>query len=133
MSQGNVELVRASLDALQRRDMTAATKALAPGFEGRILAPGVGGKVFRGPQGAREWIADFLSAWEKADLEIREVIDAGDDLVLVRLRWRLRGRASGLETEREYSAVYELHEGKIVRYREHASRKKALEAVGLRE
>jgi ketosteroid isomerase-like protein len=133
MAQENAEIVRRALEALQRGDLTAATDALAPDFEGRILAPGVGGDVFRGHHGARGWMADFSSAWEKAELGIREVIDVGDDLVLVRLRWRLRGRASGLETEREYSAVYKLHEGKIVRYREYVSRKKALESVGLRE
>jgi ketosteroid isomerase-like protein len=131
MSQENVNIVRRALEAFQRGDITAAIEAAAPDVEGRMFSAGVAQDVVRGHQGAREQIADFLAAWEEPKLEVREVIDGGDDLVLVRLRWRLRGKASGLETEVEYSAIFTLHEGKIVRYREYASWNKALEAIGL--
>ena len=74
-----------------------------------------------------------MAAWGEPKLEVGEVIDAGDDLVLVQIRWCLRGRVSGLETEREYAAVFTLREGKIVRYRDYESWNEALEAVGLSE
>lgn len=48
-------------------------------------------------------------------------------------RWHLRGRASGVETQVEWSAVYALDDGKIICYREYASREDALAAVGLGE
>jgi len=41
------------------------------------------------------------------------------------------GERAGDETE--YSAVCNVRDGRIVHYREYANRKKALEAVGLRE
>jgi hypothetical protein len=53
-------------------------------------------------------------------LEIVEIIDAGDNVV-GRLRWRLRGRVSGFEAEREVFWIYLLDEGKIVRAREYLS------------
>jgi hypothetical protein len=58
-----------------------------------------------------------LSAWETADLEILEIVGAGDNVV-GRLRWRLRGKVRRFETEREVFWIYTLDEGKIVRWRE---------------
>lgn len=45
----------------------------------------------------------------------------------------LRGRASGIDVVPRYSAVFTLRDGKIMRFRDFASRSAALEAVGLRE
>jgi ketosteroid isomerase-like protein len=133
MSQENVEIVRAALEAAQRGDEAAVMDSMAPDIEGRVWSQGVGDDAFHGHEGLRKWMADFLSAWEKAELEIVELIDAGgDDEVVARLRWRLEGKTSRLETEMDYWAIYGLREGKIASYRQ-VSRKRALAAVGLSE
>jgi ketosteroid isomerase-like protein len=127
-----VDIVRRGLEALQRGDDAPLFEAAAPDFEGRALSGGIAEDVFRGREEARRWQDAFLSAWEAPELEILEIVDAGDN-VAGRLRWRLRGRVSRFETEREVFWIYTLVEGKIVRAREYVSWKKALEAVGLRE
>ena len=132
MSQENVEVVRGFLDAVMRRDDAAAMPLLAEDVEWHMLPAGVAPEALHGPNDVREAGIAFLSAWDKADLEIPELIDAGD-AVVARLRWSLRGSASGLETTAEYSAVYTVRAGQIVRYQEYASRRRALEAAGLRE
>jgi ketosteroid isomerase-like protein len=132
MSQENVEVVRRFLDALSRRDDAAAMPLLAEDVEWHMFPAGVGPEVFHGPNDVREAGIAFLSAWDKADLEIAELFDAGD-AVVARLRWSLRGKASGLATTTEYSAVYTVRAGQIVRYQEYASPRRALEAVGLRD
>jgi hypothetical protein len=38
-----------------------------------------------------------------------------------------------LQAERVFFAVYDLRDGKVVRYRQYETRAEALEAVGLRE
>src|SRR5829696_9942438 len=99
MSQENVEVVQAFLDAIGRGDERAAMRRLATEVEWHMFPAGVGGEVFHGPHDVRDAGLASLSAWEKAELQVPEVIDAGD-AVVVRVRWRLRGRASGLETRR---------------------------------
>jgi ketosteroid isomerase-like protein len=117
MSQQNVEIVRRALEALQRGDIPTSFEAVAPEFEGRALSGGIAEDVFRGPDEARRWQAAFLSAWETADLEILEIVGAGENVV-GRLRWRLRGKVRRFGTEREVFWIYTLDEGKIVRWRE---------------
>ena len=41
------------------------------------------------------------------------------------------GRGSGVKTERDFFAVYDLRESKVVRYRQNQSREEALEAAGM--
>jgi ketosteroid isomerase-like protein len=43
------------------------------------------------------------------------------------------GRGSGVRTERDFFAVYDLRGSKVVRYRQYESREEALEAAGLSE
>jgi ketosteroid isomerase-like protein len=127
-----VDIVRGFLEALRRRDELAAIQSLASYVDWYPYSAGVGVDVVHGPDAVREFGEAFFRVWEKAEFEIREIIDA-KDAVVVRIRWRLWGRASGVETEVEYSAVYMLDSGKITRYREYVSRGEALEAVGTRE
>lgn len=132
MSKENVEVVRACLEAWQRGDEAAAMEAFGPEIEFRLVSAAVGGDVFRGREGFREWVAAGEAAFEHTEIGFRDLMDAGDEVVL-RLSLRARGRANGIETAIEYSAVFTLDQGKIVRYREFPSRKAALEAAGLRE
>jgi ketosteroid isomerase-like protein len=127
-----VDIVRGFLEALRRRDELAAIQPLASDVEWYPSSAGVGVDVVHGPDAVREFGEAFFRVWENAEFEIREIIDA-EDAVVVRIRWHLWGRASGVETEVEYSAAYMLDSGKITRYREYASRGEALEAVGMRE
>jgi ketosteroid isomerase-like protein len=68
------------------------------------------------------------------DLEVEEMIDAGDR-VLVVVRDRAVGRASGVPVEAGHIAVWTLAGGKVTRLRtfEPNDRKRALEAAGLSE
>jgi hypothetical protein len=132
MSQENVELVRRCLEAWQRGDEAAAMQALAPDIEVNLAGAGVGGEVFHGHEGVREAVDGFDSAWDRNDFEFGDLLDAGDDVV-ARVTNRLRGRASGIDVVARYSGVFTVRDGKIVRFRDFASRRAALEAVGLRE
>jgi hypothetical protein len=76
----------------------------------------------------REW----LGGWSDYRIEPRDYIDAGCSVVLA-FRQSGIGRGSGVRTEREFYAVYDLNDSKVVRYRQYESRTEALEAVGLSE
>jgi ketosteroid isomerase-like protein len=132
MSQENVEIVRGCLAAWQRGDEAAAMQALAPDIEINLVGAGVGGEVFHGHQGVREAVDGFDSAWDRSEFEFGDLVDAGDQVV-ARFTHRLRGRASGIDVVARYSAVFTVRAGKIVGFRDFASRRAALEAVRLRE
>jgi uncharacterized protein len=132
MSQENVEIVRACLEAWQRGDEAMAMNALAPDIEINLVGAAVGGEVFHGHEGVREAVEGFDSAWERSEFEFGDLLDAGDHVV-VPFTHRLRGRASGIDVVARYSAVFTVRDGKIVRFRDFASRGAALEAAGLWE
>jgi ketosteroid isomerase-like protein len=132
MSEENVEIVRGFLQASQRGDEATAMGSVPADIEVRLFPAAVGERVFHGQDGVRQAIAAFASVWEDTEFEYPDFTDAGDHVV-VQVRWRARGRGSGVETGAEFAAAYTLDQGKIVRYREFASREKALEAVGLSE
>jgi ketosteroid isomerase-like protein len=132
MSQENVEVVRRSLDAFERGDFDAAMEALDPRIE-YDLTHFPDGKVYLGHDGVREAFRIWLGTWEDYRQEIDEVIDLGEDEVVVVLREFGRGKGSGIEVERPTAGVWTLRDGKAVRIRFYAGKAEALEAAGLSE
>jgi ketosteroid isomerase-like protein len=67
-----------------------------------------------GPRAVNEYFAEWLEAWEIADVkwEIRELTP---DLLLVRTWLHTRGRGSGLESDADVGQVWEFENGKAVR------------------
>jgi hypothetical protein len=53
--------------------------------------------------------------------------------VVIVFRQSGTGRESGIHIDRDFFAVYDLRESKVVRYRLYDSREEALEAAGLSE
>jgi ketosteroid isomerase-like protein len=146
MSQENVDLVRSlqpspdtDLVALFRDDATAAVvmEALSPSFheDVEIIAPTfVAGRGvrFAGLDGLRAGWLDWLEPWESYRVEIEDLIDAGDEVVVLP---RDYGRRAGTAAEVSVmgAAVWTVRDGKIARVAFYLNRSEALEAVGLSE
>ena len=88
--------------------------------------------VYEGHSGMERFFVDWLGTWEDPTVELLEVIDAGDSVV-VAFHWTARGKASGIDTETTMFGVYDLNDGRIVRFRQFDRREEALEAAGLSE
>ena len=88
--------------------------------------------VDRGHAGVERFFRDWLGTWKDFEVVTREYLDAGDSVVVV-FRQSGTGRGSGIHIERDFFAIYELSESKVVRYRMYDSRDAALEAAGLSE
>jgi ketosteroid isomerase-like protein len=85
-----------------------------------------------GPDAMRYDFERWTSAFEDLRVTVEEIIDAGDQVVVV-AHHQGRGRASGVEVDTRFYEVYTLREGKVSRVDEYIERADALEAAGLRE
>src|SRR6476619_7400941 len=108
MSQENVEIVRASIDAVQHGD---AATALSFFSEEVVFEPLVAGPYY-GHAGVVEQWAVFMEEFDEYWFEGEELIDAGDQVVLL---WRHGGigKASGIPVENEGGTVFSLRDGRI--------------------
>jgi ketosteroid isomerase-like protein len=77
MSQENVEIVRAGIDAYNRGDLEAALKDAAPDFEFDLTrALGRQHGVYRRDQMPRFW-SEFSESWESQRIDPYEFIEVG--------------------------------------------------------
>jgi uncharacterized protein len=129
MGQGDIELLRELYEEWGRGDFSR--DFFAPDVVSH--AHGIVGMV-SGQNGLEEMLAaqrDWLRHWERPfRIEAEELLDAGD-LVVALIRWRGRGKGSGAEIEAEGAHVWELRDGKAVRWDIYRDREQALAAAGL--
>ena len=124
MSQENVEVVRSFILLDLDEAMTLVDPAIVwnpapqPAEQGR--------------DATRASIERWEEEWEDYE-EVPEDFVATDDRVVVTVRFRARGRQSGVGVNTRLYEVFTLREGKIVRMDEFTDRAEALEAVGLSE
>ena len=131
MSQENVEIVRAALDALNRGDGDAALKDMAPDFEfdfSRSIGTQPG--VYRLDE-TRRFLDEFTGAWESVRWEADDFIEA-DEQVLTSLTTSFRGR-DGIEVQARAAWVWTFRDGSVARISFYQERHEALEAAGLSE
>jgi ketosteroid isomerase-like protein len=115
MSEENVELVRRAASAFAAGELEEASKLLDPEVELYPPAEDPDVKsVYRGPEGARSWLENWLEAWEDFEFRLEDVIDAGERVIVV-FSQRGRGKTSGVEIENRLAAVGTLRDGKLVR------------------
>ncbi len=86
-------------------------------------------------RGRNEFIAAVektLEGWETWEMEPERFEAVGDQVAVV-LRYKARGRGSGIEVEGRESALWTVRDGKVCRYAWFHEPAEALEAVGLSE
>ena len=145
MSQENVETVRAVMEAYQQPEMMAALvdgeldlELADPQIEwdaSRLteMLPDLA-EIYRGHEGVRTYWRRWFGAWKDLQFEIEDVLDAGEDVVVLIRNQRQWGRHTGICTELPpYAQVFTMRDGKIVRWRTFPDQMSALKAVGLEQ
>ena len=133
MSQSNVDVVRRIYDAVARRDDETPFELYAEDIVWDVSnsrRATLMHSVYHGHEGVRQSWRDGLSAFGEIDFEVKELIDAGDQVLAV-IREREVGRASGAPVETTHLAVFTLTGGKIVQMQVFDDRQQALEPAGL--
>jgi ketosteroid isomerase-like protein len=132
MSQENVEIVRAFIDAFNRGDMDAMFKDAPPDVEydgSRAVGPWHG--VYRGLDEVRRVVDEFVEGWDSVRLEPDEFIEVGEHVVVP---WTMQGTGrDGIEVQARTTWVWTIRDGTTVRIAMYQGRAEALEAAGLRE
>lgn len=112
------------------RDLDALLELAAPDIEwdwSRSIGPDNG--LHYGPKEVGRFISAAWEHWEAIEMQPQEVIEAGDDF-LVMVRVRLRGR-DGIEVEATGPHVQTWRGGRLARYRLFQEREEALATVEL--
>ena len=133
MSRENLDRVRTVYDAAARGDIDAAFELYAPDIEWDVT-PSASAQVgldpvYRGHEGVRRYWRDYLSAFERLDFELEELVDASGRILAV-VRERAVGRASGIAFEARIFAVWTLRDGKITRMQGFRDREEASKPPG---
>jgi ketosteroid isomerase-like protein len=132
MSQENIEIVRTVFDATNRGDWDTVLAAYSPDTEwdDRDLRPE--GAVYEGIDAMRAEMRAWFGTWSNYHQEIEQLLDAGDDVVVV-LSESGVGKGSGATMGQRIGVVVTVRGGLIARTRLYRDPTQALEAVGLSE
>ena len=131
MSQENVEVVRALIEAWNTGDM----KAFREHYDPDVIVRGPKGWPEPGPFIGREAIMrqfeQLRSTWDDDALEVTgDYVDSADH---VAVRWIWRGAGHGPEANLEMTGVYTVRRGRVFYQEYFWDHAEALEAVGLSE
>ena len=133
MSEENLETVRRSLEAFDRRNKALWLEARSENFKVVTTNEWPEGDV-RGREAAWDFYVSIADTFERRPFsDDIEFMDAGPDKVLVHQRNDVRGGESGVNVEIDYWDVISFRDGKMIREQWFESRDEALEAAGLRE
>jgi ketosteroid isomerase-like protein len=130
MSEINRRVVKRGFEARSAGRIFDWVETLDPDIEWDISAYPVEGFPAQG-RGRKEFVAyvtQYWSVWNDYSQDVKEMIDAGDDVVVV-LREHARLRHSDADLEREVATVWTIENGRRVRFRAFGSREAALRAV----
>jgi ketosteroid isomerase-like protein len=132
MSDENIEALRQTVEAFRARDWDRIREIVDPNFEYHTSDQfPEGGETYRGPNAMMRVRAFLDEAWAEADVELREVISAGD-AGFAALSSRMRTERTGVALpEYLFFQVWTFKDHRPVSARSFDYRPDALKAVGL--
>jgi hypothetical protein len=125
----NVEAVRRGVEAWDRKDIDAMLQVYDAGVE--VTDPeraGVG--PFRGHDGYRRWLAEWMESWEHYDVTHEAIVDAGEHVVLFEHHIGV-AKGSGIALDHRGALLVRVRDGKVVLHRPYTHRADALSDAGL--
>ena len=131
MAPANAEIVRRIYEAWSRSEFPGPAELIDPEVEYVNPAGAIEHGTRRGLAEFGAALAKTLEAWEYWRAEPEELREIEDNVIAV-LRYRTRGKGSGVEIEGRESALWTLRDGKVIRYEWFHGTDDASAAAGLR-
>jgi ketosteroid isomerase-like protein len=134
MSQENVEIVKGTAEALSRGDVDAALTRFASDAEVLDLANGPDQPTLvRGTEQIRDVWLLWTAVFDELRVDMEAFFVMGEAVICVS-HWIGQGKTSGMSIDARQFEVFELRDGKIIRWMlGYKSKAEALEAAGLSE
>jgi uncharacterized protein len=131
MSQENLDVVRRAYEAMNAGDMGAFLGLLSRDVEWKAAKEGTDPGTYSGHTGVGRFYDTRLEVWDQLHQQPDQLIDRGESVVAV-VRTRTRGKASGVELEQGSAHLWQLRDGKVVRFETFDQPAEALAASGIR-
>jgi ketosteroid isomerase-like protein len=128
--EDNLDLIKAGVAALNRRDTEGMLATLHPDVRLEPLRAVLDGTVYRGHEGLRNWLDDMTEDWEDQSIELREVRALESGQALVDAVLHVRYRTSGVEVDAPGAWLCDFRDGAVSRIRFYRDSDSALEAAG---
>ena len=131
MSQENVEIMRASLDALAANDVEAFLPFSDPEIQFEAQLSALQG-TYEGHDGVRAFYADAWESLRVAQIDCPDIHDLGDRVLAIGT-FHIGGTGSGIEAEAPFAILATFRDGLVTHLKDYSDKDQALEAAGLRE
>jgi ketosteroid isomerase-like protein len=133
MSEENVEVVRAAIDAWNRRDFDSLRNRVHEDVELHLIGgfADLAGAEFRGRDAVFQFWHDLIGT-VGGEFEVEAAHQAGDRVVTI-ATISGAGGTSGVPIDTRFGQVWSVREGKVSRMDSYYRESEALEAAGLEE
>lgn len=128
MTRGDVDVVRASIDAFNQRDTSVLFELVHPDVEWVPLRAVLYGDVYRGHGGIQRFMADMDEDIERMQVRVDDIIEVGENVVLYGSILG-KGRAGGMDLDLAIGWVIQVIEGRVAFLRAYPERGDALRAA----
>ena len=134
MSQENVEAVRATVEAFNRRDFDAALERAHPDVEWVTLESFPDAGTYYGPEGIRQFFGTWMDTFQGFRLHLEDCVAIDQQRVLATIRVSGEGAESGVQVQSPtFFQLAEFRNGLAIRVQMFPTESEALKAAGLRE
>ncbi len=133
MSQENVEIVRAHIEAFRQGDVPGTLSYFDPYVVWDPSRVWLDFSVANGREEVTQTIRHYIGAFEDYEFGAQRLTDLGSGAVLALLSEEGRGKSSGVPVRQSFAALYTVIDGRIARATFFPSEDQALEAAGLQE
>jgi ketosteroid isomerase-like protein len=127
-SVANCTLVRAAIDAYNRRDLAELRELMTEDVELRPPVSALTGRAYVGHAGIAEWLRDVDDSFASAQIVPLELRDAGAK-VLALTEFIVEGHESRLPLGSELGLVCDVADGRIASWLGYFNHAEAIEAV----
>jgi ketosteroid isomerase-like protein len=128
LTRGDVEVVRASIDAFNLRDTSVLLELVHPDVEWVPLRAVLYGDVYRGHDGIERFIADMDGDIEQMQVRVDDLFEVGENVVIYGSIVG-KGRAGGMELDLPIGWVIRVLDGRVCYLRAYPERGDALKAA----
>jgi ketosteroid isomerase-like protein len=113
MPDANEQIIRRSYELMNAGDLEKGKELIHTDCEIRTRFTSLSGRTYRGLTGVDEWAAEVDDSWETIEQTPERFVPIDGERTAVIVRFRGRGRGSGVEIDETLVVVWTVRNGKV--------------------